>query len=148
VLLVTQIDWLADSIRKDGAKLGTVVMVETPQETATSLSRDRRYFIASRGVKAVSDFAKAVRAHGGLESMHWILDVTFREDACRVRKDPAARNLSLVRKISLAMLRLDIAYPKSSLRQRRNRACRKPLYREKLIGLRPRSQTSNKTQKK
>jgi hypothetical protein len=76
------------------------------------------------------------------------LDVTFREDACRVRKDSAARNLSLVRKISLAMLRLDTAYPKSSLGQRRKRTSRKPLYREELIGLRPRSQTSNKTQKK
>jgi predicted transposase YbfD/YdcC len=37
------------------------------------------------------------------------LNVTFREDACRVRKNLAARNLSLVR--SLAMLRLDTAYP-------------------------------------
>jgi predicted transposase YbfD/YdcC len=137
-----------DSIRKDWAKRGAVGMVETTQETATSFSRDRRYFIASRGVKTVSDFGKAVRAHGGIESMHGILDVTFREDACRVRKDHAARNLSLVRKISLVMLCLDTSYPKSSLRQRRNRASRKPLYREELIGLRPRSQTSNKTQKK
>jgi predicted transposase YbfD/YdcC len=39
--------------------------------------------------------------------------VTFREDACRARKNHAARNLSLVRKISLAMLRLDTAYPKA-----------------------------------
>ena len=148
VLLVTQIDWLPDSIRKDWAKLGAVGMVETTQETGTAISKDRRYFIASDGVKTVSDFSKAVRAHWGIESMHWVLDVTFREDACRVRKDHAARNLSLVRKITLAMLRLDTAYPKSSLKQRRNRASRKPLYREELIGLRPRTQPFIKARKK
>ena len=93
----------------------------------------------SRGVKTVGDFSRAVRAHWGIESMHWVLDVTFREDACRVRKDQAARNLSLLRKITLAMLRLDTAYPKSSLRQRRNRASRKPLYRAELLGLRQRT---------
>ena len=76
--------------------------------------------------------------------MHWVLDVTFREDACRVRKEDAARNLSLLRKITLAMLRLDTAYPKSSLRQRRNHASRKPLYRAELLGLRPRSQPITK----
>ena len=74
--------------------------------------------------------------------MHWVLDVTFREDACRVRKDQAARNLSLLRKITFAMLRLDTAYPKSSLRQRRARASRKPLYRADLLGLRQRNQVT------
>lgn len=55
-------------------------------------------------------------------------------------KDEGARNLSLLRKITLAMPRLDTAYPKSSLRQRRNRASRKPIYRTELLGLRHRSQ--------
>ncbi len=105
-------------------------MIETTQETKTAVSKDRRYFIAIDGVKTAADFSRAVRAHWGIESMHWVLDVTFREDACPVRKDHAARNRSLVRKITLAMLRLDTVYPKSSLRQRRNRASRKPLYRE------------------
>ncbi|MBP7204779.1 MAG: transposase [Propionivibrio sp.] len=41
--------------------------------------------------------------------MHRVPDVIFREDACRVRKASAARNLSLLRKITLAMLRLDTA---------------------------------------
>ena len=147
VLLVTHIDWLPDAIRKDWPKLGAIGMVKTTQETGEKLSKERRYFIASNGVKTVSDFSRAVRAHWGIESMPWVLDVTFREDACRVRKDHAARNLSLVRKISLAMLRLDTAYPKSSLRQRRNRASRKPLYREELIGLRSRSLSVNNARK-
>lgn len=138
-VLVRRIDWLPDAIRQAWPTLGAVGMIETTQEKGTTVSTDRRYFIMSHGVTTVSDFSRAVRAHWGIESMHWVLDVTFREDACRVRKDQAARNLSLLRKITLAMLRLDTAYPKSSLRQRRNRASRKPLYRAELLGLRPRS---------
>lgn len=147
ILLVPQIDWLPDAIRAAWPKLGAVGMVETTQERGVTLSRDRRYFIMSRGVTTVGDFARAVRAHRGIESTHWVLDVTFREDACRVRKDHAARNFSLIRKITLAMLRLDTAYPKSSLRQRRNRASRKPLYRNELLGLRPRTHPNSNAQK-
>ena len=147
ILLVPQIDWLPDAIRAAWPKLGAVGMVETTQERGVTLSRDRRYFIMSRGVTTVGDFARAVRAHWGIESMHWVLDVTFREDACRVRKDHAARNFSLIRKITLDMLRLDTAYPKNSLRQRRNRASRKPLYRNELLGLRPRTHPNSNAQK-
>ena len=141
-VLVFQIDWLPDAIRKEWPTLGAVGMIETTQEKGTTVSTDRRYFIMSRGVTTVGDFSRAVRAHWGIESMHWVLDVTFREDACRVRKDQAARNLSLLRKITFAMLRLDTAYPKSSLRQRRARASRKPLYRADLLGLRQRNQVT------
>ena len=141
-VLVPQIDWLPDAIRKAWPTLGAVGMIETTQEKGTTVSTDRRYFIMSRGVTKVGDFSRAVRAHWGIESMHWVLDVTFREDACRVRKDQAARNLSLLRKITFAMLRLDTAYPKSSLRQRRARASRKPLYRADLLGLRQRNQVT------
>ena len=141
-VLVFQIDWLPDAIRKAWPTLGAVGMIETTQEKGTTVSTDRRYFIMSRGVTKVGDFSRAVRAHWGIESMHWVLDVTFREDACRVRKDQAARNLSLLRKITFAMLRLDTAYPKSSLRQRRARASRKPLYRADLLGLRQRNQVT------
>lgn len=141
-VLVFQIDWLPDAIRKEWPTLGAVGMIETTQEKGTTVSTDRRYFIMSRGVTKVGDFSRAVRAHWGIESMHWVLDVTFREDACRVRKDQAARNLSLLRKVTFAMLRLDTAYPKSSLRQRRARASRKPLYRADLLGLRQRNQVT------
>ena len=141
-VLVPQIDWLPDAIRKAWPTLGAVGMIETTQEKGTTVSTDRRYFIMSRGVTTVGDFSRTVRAHWGIESMHWVLDVTFREDACRVRKDQAARNLSLLRKITFAMLRLDTAYPKSSLRQRRARASRKPLYRADLLGLRQRNQVT------
>ncbi|MBP7203756.1 MAG: ISAs1 family transposase [Propionivibrio sp.] len=121
-----------------GSKDGAIPPLHLVSAYATALGLT----LGQEGVAGKGNELKAIRAHWSVESMHWVLDVTFREDACRVRKEDAARNLSLLRKITLAMLRLDTAYPKSGLRQRRNRASRKPLYRAELLGLRPRSQTS------
>jgi hypothetical protein len=69
--------------------------------------------------------------------MHRVLDVTFREDDCRVRKGHAARNLSAVRKFALSALRNDTLHPDRSLRRRRKLADRRPDYRASLLGLIP-----------
>lgn len=47
-----------------------------------------------------------MRAHWGIEnSLHWVLDVQFREDDCRVRKDNAPANLATIRHIALNLLK-------------------------------------------
>lgn len=51
--------------------------------------------------------ASAVREHWGIESMHWVLDVTMAEDACQIYKDHGAENLSCLRHIGLNMLRAE-----------------------------------------
>lgn len=57
-----------------------------------------------------ADFAKAVRAHWGIENgVHWMLDVNFREDAATVRKDHAVENLSRLKRIVLNLLKLETA---------------------------------------
>jgi hypothetical protein len=66
-----------------------------------------------------------------------VLDVTFREDECRVRKDHAPQNLSTLRKFALSLLRQDAQYPERSLRSRRKTAERHPVYRASLLGLVP-----------
>ena len=134
-VLVTDVSWLPPSMRSAWAYLGAVGMIETTQEIGETVSIDRRYFIASTGVKTVGDFAQAVRAHWGVEAMHWVLDVTFREDGCRVRKDHAARNLSAIRKIALAVLRMDSRHADRSLRRRRKLADNRPHYRAELLGI-------------
>jgi predicted transposase YbfD/YdcC len=64
-----------------------------------------RYFINSLSPK-VKTFARAVRGHWGIEnSLHWVLDVSFREDESRVRKDHAPENLALVRRLAAALLK-------------------------------------------
>ena len=64
----------------------------------------------------------------GVEAMHWVFDVTFREDDCRVHKGPAALNFSALRKFALSALRTDTLYPTLSLRRRRKLADRRSNY--------------------
>jgi predicted transposase YbfD/YdcC len=63
-----------------------------------------RYFLASRLLPA-GKLLEVARAHWSIENnLHWILDVLFDEDACRSRKDHAAENLALIRKLALNTL--------------------------------------------
>ena len=66
-----------------------------------------RYYIVTRYVSG-ERFANAVRRHWGIEnSLHWQLDVTFREDDCRVRKGHSDANLRVIRRFALSMLKND-----------------------------------------
>jgi len=132
---VTDVSWLDKSMRENWKKLAAVGMIESEQEIKGKVSVERRYFIVSSGVKTVEQFAHAARAHWGVEAMHWVLDVIFREDDCRVRKGHAARNLSAIRKFALSALRNDTLHPERSLRRRRKLADRRPEYRAALLGL-------------
>ena len=129
------VSWMDKLMSEEWKKLGAVGLVESEQESKGKVSIERRYFIVSSGVKTVEQFAHAVRAHWGVESMHWVLDVTFREDDCRVRKGHAARNLSAIRKFALSALRNDTLHPDRSIRRRRKLADRRPEYRVALLGL-------------
>jgi len=136
--LVTDVSWMDKAMRENWKRLAGVGMIESEQEIKGKVSVDRRYFIVSSGVKTVEQFAHAARAHWGVEAMHWVLDVTFREDDCRVRKGHAARNLSAIRKFALSALRNDKTHDDRSLRRRRKLADRRPAYRVELLGLKPR----------
>lgn len=69
--------------------------------------RSRHFFLSSLGVRD-GRVEKAIRAHWGIEnSLHWVLDVAFDEDGCRVRKDHAPQNLATLRKLALNLLRQD-----------------------------------------
>jgi predicted transposase YbfD/YdcC len=64
-----------------------------------------RYFISSWDATAQT-FLKAIRQHWQIENgLHWVLDIAFREDESRIRKDHAPANISLLRHISLNLLK-------------------------------------------
>ena len=73
-------------------------------EKGKSVELEYRYYISSKKLSA-EQAAKAVREHWGIESMHWVLDVTMNEDACQIYKAHGAENLSCLRHMSLNMLR-------------------------------------------
>lgn len=63
-----------------------------------------RYYIATRFVSG-KRFSEAVRQHWSIESMHWVLDVNFREDESRTRERTLANNLSWLRRFAITLLK-------------------------------------------
>lgn len=103
-------------------------------------SLEQRFYISSRQLSA-EEMAKAIRAHWGIENrLHWVLDVNFGEDACRVRKDHAPENLSTLRKIALNLIRSAPPSPtwkKTSLRIQRKIADWDDDFRMTRMGIQP-----------
>jgi len=108
---------------RDWPGLKTVVAVESIRSTngSSKTGTEIRYFLSScRDSPEV--LAKAIRQHWAIEnSLHWVLDVIFREDDCRVRDRTAVRNLALLRKIAINLVRRHHT-SNSSLRGRRKSA--------------------------
>lgn len=96
--------------------IGQAINVTTNGEKETS---ETRYYISSRAPK-VGEFSQSVRKHWGIESMHWILDVVFGEDASRIRTGHAVENMSFTKKFVISLLKQDTS--KTSLKGKRKRA--------------------------
>jgi predicted transposase YbfD/YdcC len=83
----------------------SIGMVEAQRRIGDTVTTDTRYYIASLAGDA-AEFGHAVRTHWEIENqVHWVLDVAFREDDCRVRKDNGPQNLAVLRHIALNLLR-------------------------------------------
>lgn len=114
--LTTEIEWFEG--RANWGNLRSFGMVYTKVEQQERITEDARYFISS--LEDVSAFAEAARKHWGIEnSLHWCLDMTFREDYSRIRKDHSAENMAVVRHIALNILKKHPA--KISLARKRHR---------------------------
>lgn len=101
--VTNDIDWLYQ--RRQWKGLKTIVAVESKVVTADSVLTERRYYLSSLPADA-RQIQSAIRSHWRIEnSVHWLLDVSFSEDACRVRKDHGAENLSILRRIALNLLK-------------------------------------------
>ena len=91
-----------------------------------------RHYLASAALPP-ERLAAAIRSHWRVENgLHWVLDVTFREDASRVRERNAARNLALLRRIALNLARADHTRS-ASLRRKRKQAAWDDTYMARLI---------------
>lgn len=114
------IKWLSE--KKKWRNLKTIGMVKTTLEKDGKVSEERRYYISSL-VKNIEDFSRAVRGHWAVESMHWQLDVTFKEDSNQTIDKRSNENLNIIRKWSLSMLKLlDMGEP-LSMKLKRYRIC-------------------------
>ena len=90
--------------REEWADLQSLGMCEARREVNGKVSVEQRYYLSSLSVD-VKRLSEAIRGHWSIEnSFHWILDVVFREDDCRVRVGEAAENLAIVRRLALNLL--------------------------------------------
>ena len=99
----SKIDWLEE--KKNWQGLASIVKVESERYVDDVTSNENRYYITS--LKSNPDhILQAIRSHWGVEnSLHWILDVAFREDECRTRKGHAAENFAIARTIATNLLK-------------------------------------------
>ena len=100
------IDWFADKAKWAGLKSVCMVTSEVYDMKKKTTSRETRYFISSLPVDPARAL-KAIRAHWGVEAMHWILDMDFDEDRSRARTEDIAENLAMLRHVVLNVLQLD-----------------------------------------
>ena len=88
------------------SNLRGIVLVETERTIAGKTSREHRHYITSRTDLTAKSALDAARSHWGIENrLHWVLDVAFREDDCRVRVGNAAENFAVIRHIAVNLLK-------------------------------------------
>ena len=100
--LFTELNWSEQA--PDWKVLAEIGVVESRIEESGKIIFERRYYISS--LTCVKIFAKNLRGLWGIEnSLHWVLDVAFDEDACNRRKGNSPANIAVLRHIVLNLLK-------------------------------------------
>ena len=124
---------------RDWPGLRSAVMIESQREMVNGrkkgeASTEWRYYISSLDLDA-EGFNRLVRGHWGIEnSLHWVLDTTFREDDCRIRRGHGAQNFAILRRISLNLIKQEKS-GKTSMNIKRLKAGWSTAYLEVVLGL-------------
>ena len=109
--------WLHN--KKAWAGLRSIAMTRNTITKNDVTSTETRYFISSLP-SDTDEIARAIRKHWMVESYHWHLDVTFREDANRTIEKDAAYNLNIIRKLAINTLKLlEVSIKNVSLKGKR-----------------------------
>lgn len=116
---IKDVDWV--NTRHQWEKLKMIAMVESERCIGKEKTKQIRYYISSIESSA-KDFGEAVRGHWGIEnSVHWILDIAFREDESRIREKKGAENFAILRRMALNLLKQEQSV-KKGIKAKRLRA--------------------------
>lgn len=106
-------------------------MLESQHEIDGKTTRETRFYITSLRSQAEL-IGPMIRAHWAIEnSLHWVMDIVFRDDECRVRTDNAPANFATFRQMAYNLARM--ALGKDSIRLRRKTAARDDEYLARLV---------------
>lgn len=127
---IDDIAWL--TARHDWAGLKSIVMVESVREIIGGKTEsETRFYISSLAAGAERQ-GEAIRSHWGVEnSHHWVMDMVFRDDECRIRKDNAPANFATIKHIASNLMRRQP--DKKSMRVKRRLAAWDDAYLASLI---------------
>jgi len=115
VTVIHDVGWLRERHQWPG--LQSVVMVESTREIGDKIERETRFYVTSLALLA-SLIGPYIRDHWAVEnSLHWVLDMVFRDDECRLRTDNAPANFTTLKHMALNLIRR--AKSKDSIRLRR-----------------------------
>lgn len=127
------IEWMLDA-RKEWQGLKGVGMVKRETEIDDKKTCEFSYYIGS--ITSIKQFEKAVRNHWKIESMHWSLDVTYKDDANRTRKGTAPQNMAVLKRIAFNAVKKDNQKrPKESMKGKRFIASMDFEYRDYLMDI-------------
>ena len=135
--LETRKSWISNCLDTIGnterwSGITAIGMIESERTIKGITTTECRHYIVSIPQNAET-FAHAVRAHWAIENkLHWVLDVTFKEDASRVRRDNCAENLGVIRHVAINILRQD-KVTKGSVKTRRYKCALDPDYANKIL---------------
>ena len=102
------------------AGLQTLIVEQSSRQLWNTTTYSTRFFLSSLE-PGFANFPNSIRSHWGVENqLHWCLDVIFSEDDSRIRKDHAPRNMTILKRLALNLLRQDNS--KGSLKMKRYQA--------------------------
>ena len=101
--VIHDVDWLRK--RHGWPGLNAVAIVESSRETGGVIEQDTRFYITSL-VMLAHLLGPVIRSHWAIEnSLHWVMDMVFRDDECRVRTDHAPANFTTIKHMACNLLR-------------------------------------------
>lgn len=104
VYVVDNLDWL--DIKSDWPGLHSLTLVRSQRTLDNKISIEDRYYISSLSANA-EELGRSIRSHWSVENkLHWVLDVAYKEDLCKTRKDNGAQNFGMLRRMTINLIRL------------------------------------------
>lgn len=130
------VDWIASDRSYPGQPrfmgINSIVRVYCRTEHVDRSTFETRHYICS-AKPDIERVAKAARGHWGVESMHWLLDVEFKDDLSRYRTGHGAKNMAVVRRFALNLVRINPR--KGSVKTKRKSAGWNPAVMREILGL-------------